>query len=201
MINQNATNMAKPLMDETEARDTYKFLNALLDDYAACKTELARAGIFKVFKTMLERIGEDHLKWIKKAVQIDTELARLKAAWPKSINQLAKILRDHGFKDLKECDNCSCGVAPDISEKQYAELYHYLYDVMTEADKRKLEKLNGENNGKEEKSTQASDQNVAVDALNKTTNETIGNVAQITEDHMKVKKSKKIPAEKSKKKA
>lgn len=136
------------MMNEAATRDTYKFLNALLDDYAACKTELARAGIFKAYKTMLERIGEEHLKWIKKAMQTDAELMQVKAQLPKSAEEISKILHAHGLQDLKECNSGSSGFqALDMTRKQYGELYRYLYDEMTSADKKKF----GAPNGSEDK--------------------------------------------------
>lgn len=59
--------MNEQMMDKNTATESYKFLNALLDDYNACKTELARGGILKVYRMLLDKTSEDHLKWIEKA--------------------------------------------------------------------------------------------------------------------------------------
>lgn len=111
-------------------------------------------------------------------------------------------MHEHGFQDLKECDSGTSGsIALDMSEKQYAELYRYLYDEMTNADKRKLKKLELKDDGKEEKSAQANDD---VNANEKISSEGIGSDVQIIDDNAEVKsstKTKKSKARKLKKKA
>lgn len=117
------------LMDENSARDTYKFLNALLDDYNACKTELARGGILKAYRMLLERVSTDHLKQIDRSSQLEKDLEAAKAKIPKTKEEITKLLNEAGFHELEECESGTwhCQVSPDLSPKTYAELYKKYY--------------------------------------------------------------------------
>lgn len=97
--------MNEILMDANVASETYKFLNALLDDYTTCKTELARGGILKAYKMLLERASDDHLKQIEKIRQLEKELADTKAKLPKTKEEITKLLHEAGFHELEECED------------------------------------------------------------------------------------------------
>lgn len=49
------------LMTRETTIETFKFLQALLDDYNSCKTELARSGILKAYRMLLDKVAEDCL--------------------------------------------------------------------------------------------------------------------------------------------
>ena len=135
--------MSEPLMDVNAASETYKFLNALLDDYTACKTELARGGILKAYRMLLERASGDHLKQIEKSRQLEKELADTKAKLPKTKEEISKILHEAGFHELEECEggNWHHGLpSPELTPKEYAELYRRLYGEMTKINEKKLDK-------------------------------------------------------------
>lgn len=121
--------MSELLMDVNAASETYKFLNALLDDYNACKTELARGGILKAYRMLLERASGDHLKQIEKIGQLEKELADTKAKLPKTKEEITKLLHEAGFHELEECESGTwhCQISPDLSPKTYAELYKKYY--------------------------------------------------------------------------
>lgn len=134
--------MSEPLMDVNAASETYKFLNALLDDYTACKTELARGGILKAYRILLERASGDHLKQIEKTVQLEKELADTKAKLPKTKEEITKILHEAGFHELEECEGGTWHHGfpfPELTPKEYAELYRRLYGEMTKGDEKKLD--------------------------------------------------------------
>ena len=131
------------LMDGNVASETYKFLNALLDDYTACKTELARGGILKAYRMLLDRASGDHLKQIEKTVRLEKELADTKAKLPKTKEEITKILHEAGFHELEECEGGTWhhGLpSPELTPKEYAELYRRLYGEMTKGDEKKLDK-------------------------------------------------------------
>lgn len=130
------------LMDRNIASETYKFLNALLDDYTACKTELARGGILKAYRMLLDRASGDHLKQIEKSAQLEKELADTKAKLPKTKEEITKILHEAGFHELEECEGGTWHhgfPSPELTPKEYAELYHRLYGEMTKGDEKKLD--------------------------------------------------------------
>ena len=120
---------SEPMMDANTAKETYKFLNALLEDYNACKTDLARNGIFKAYKMLVSKVSEDHLKQIEETNKLAKELADTKAKLPKTKEEIAKLLHEVGFHELEECDNGTWPVRvfPDLSPKAYAELYKKYY--------------------------------------------------------------------------
>ena len=110
-------------------KDQYGFLDALLDDYSSCKTELVRNGTMKAIKVLLEKIREDHLKQIDKTLALDKELADVKAKLPKTKEEIEKLLHEAGFHELEECEGGTwhCQVSPDLSPKTYADLYKKYY--------------------------------------------------------------------------
>lgn len=121
--------MSEPLMDANSAKETYKFLNALLDDYNACKTDLARSGILKAYRMLVSKVSEDHLKQIEEADKLAKELADTKAKLPKSKEEIAKILNEFGFYELEEVRDVSCHNPKTVPlpPKVYAELYEKYY--------------------------------------------------------------------------
>jgi len=124
-------------------KDQYGFLNALFDDYSLCKTELARNGIMKAIKVLLERINDEHIKLIEKTISLDKELAETKAKLPKTKEEIAKILHDAGFHELEEVEGGTWhhGLpSPELTPKEYAELYRRLYGEMTKSDEKKLDR-------------------------------------------------------------
>lgn len=135
--------MNEQMMDKNTATESYKFLNALLDDYNACKTELARGGILKVYRMLLDKTSEDHLKWIEKAGQFEKELGETKAQLPKTKEEIANILKEVGLSDLEECRGGSWHTglpSPALTPKEYAELYYHLYgDGSLKFEDKKLE--------------------------------------------------------------
>ena len=121
--------MSEPLMDANSAKETYKFLDALLDDYNACKTDLARSGILKAYRMLVSKVSEDHLKQIEEVSKSAKELADTKAKLPKTKEEIARILSEVGFHDLEEDKDVYCHTSkmPPLTPKAYAELYKKYY--------------------------------------------------------------------------
>ena len=69
-------------VDKDTIEQSHKFLQALLDDYNACKTELARSGIYKAFKILLEQVAKEHVDLATKFNELKKELDGLKAKIP-----------------------------------------------------------------------------------------------------------------------
>ena len=83
------------------------------------------------------------LKQIEKTVQLEKELADTKAKLPKSKEEITKILHEAGFHELEECEGGTWhhGLpSPELTPKEYAELYRRLYGEMTNSDEKKLDK-------------------------------------------------------------
>ena len=123
-------------VDPNGIDQSYKFLNALLDDYNACKTELARSGISKAFKMLLDQIGKDHAGLACKFNELKKELEATKAKLPKTKEEITKILHEAGFHELEECgDGVWTGSvpSPDLTPTEYGVLYRRLYGEMTKA--------------------------------------------------------------------
>ena len=129
-------------VDPNGIDQSYKFLNALLDDYNACKTELARSGISKAFKMLLDQIGKDHAGLACKFNELKKELEATKAKLPKTKEEITKILHEAGFHELEECgDGAWTGSvpSPDLTPTEYGVLYRRLYGEMTKADLKKID--------------------------------------------------------------
>lgn len=129
-------------VDPNGIDQSYKFLNALLDDYNACKTELARSGISKAFKMLLDQIGKDHASLACKFNELKKELEATKAKLPKTKEEITKILHEAGFHELEECgDGAWIGSvpSPDLTPTEYGVLYRRLYGEMTKADLKKID--------------------------------------------------------------
>lgn len=131
------------LEDRKTVEETYKFLNALLEDYSSCKTALARTGIMKSVEILLNKIGEAHARTIDAKIVLEQELEATKAKLPKSKEEITKILHEAGFHELEEVEGGSWHgnvPSPELTPKQYAELYRRLYGELTKADERKLDR-------------------------------------------------------------
>lgn len=131
------------LEDRKTVEETYKFLKALLEDYSSCKTTLARAGIIKSLEMLLNKIGEAHARTVDAKIALERELEAIKAKLPKSKEEIKKILHEAGFRELEEVEGgpgFGNVPSPDLTPKQYAELYRRLYGESTKADERKLDR-------------------------------------------------------------
>ena len=118
------------LIDRNAASETYKFLNALLDDYTACKTELARGGILKTYRMLLDRISEDHLKQIEKNAKLEKELIDIKTKVPKTKEEIANILNETGSHILEKSKEIELNEAKQIAPEKF-----FCIDTSSEADK------------------------------------------------------------------
>lgn len=131
------------LEDRKTVEETYKFLKALLEDYSYCKTALARAGIIKSLEMLLNKIGEAHARTVDAKISLEQELEATKAKLPKSKEEIKKILHEAGFRELEEVES-GPGLgnvpSPDLTPKQYTELYRKLYGELAKADERKLDR-------------------------------------------------------------
>lgn len=135
-------------VDPNGIDQSYKFLNALLDDYNACKTELARSGISKAFKMLLDQIGKDHAGLACKFIELKKELEATKAKLPKTKEEITKILHEVGLSDLEECEDGN-GIdnvpsrrtipTGDLTPIQHGNHYRRLYGEMTKADLKKID--------------------------------------------------------------
>ena len=135
-------------VDKNTIEQSHKFLQALLDDYNACKTELARSGIFKAFKILLEQIAKEHIDLATKFNELKKELEVTKAKLPKTKEEITKILHEVGLSDLEECedDNGIDNVPSrrtiptgDLTPIQHGNYYRRLYGEMTKADLKKTD--------------------------------------------------------------
>lgn len=193
------------LEDRKTVEETYKFLKALLEDYSSCKTALARAGIIKSLEMLLNKIGEAHARTVDAKIVLEQELEATKAKLPKSKEEIKKILHEAGFRELEEVEGgpgFGNVPSPDLTPKQYAELYRRLYGEMTKADERKL--------GGDTKKIEEAEGNAIV-AQAKTSDEILEKAAKepddrlddLTEDNdseQASKKSKKVATSSNKKK-
>lgn len=62
---------------------------------------------------------------------------------PKTKEEITKILHEAGFHELEECEGGTWhhGLpSPELTPKEYAELYRRLYGEMTKCDEKKLDK-------------------------------------------------------------
>jgi len=131
------------LEDRHAVEEMYKFAKDLLADYSACKTELARSGLKKSLEMLIDKIGDAHARAVDAKLVLERELEATKAKLPKSKEEITKILHEAGFHELEEVEGGTWHgnvPSPELTPKQYAELYRRLYGEMTKADERKLDR-------------------------------------------------------------
>ena len=129
-------------VDKNTIEQSHKFLNALLDDYNACKTELAKSGIFKAFRILHDQVAKEHADLAIKFNELKKELDDAKAKIPKTKEDITKILHEAGFHELEECaDGVWTGTvpSPDLTPAEYGVLYRRLYGELTKADLKKID--------------------------------------------------------------
>lgn len=80
---------------------------------------------------------------VEDKILLEKQLEEAKKKIPKTKEEITKLLNEAGFHELEEVEGGAghCNFpSPDMTPKQYAELYRRLYGQMTKADERKLDR-------------------------------------------------------------
>ena len=131
------------LKDRKSIREMYEFVKALIDDHNACKTELARSGLMKSIQILIDKLEDAHARMAEDKISLEKQLEEAKKKIPKTKEEITKLLNEAGFHELEEVEGGAghCNFpSPDMTPKQYAELYRRLYGQMAKADERKLDR-------------------------------------------------------------
>lgn len=92
------TNVERPadlVMNDLETiNETYQFLRAILDDYSACKTELARTGLKRSLEIMIEKIREAHSRLLTSNMALAKDLEDAKKKIPNTEKELDTVVEN-----------------------------------------------------------------------------------------------------------